>query len=229
MILDLTLSQQEIPLESIQLLGIMCLFLAQKVNSSIFSLFFLIKKLEEHTSLNYEKLQALCDNQYSLSQISFMELFICKTLKWRLIYPLSLDFSGLYCSLLLEESLHEEVLRELEDHLYLCFTESRFLLYSQSVISLSCLMHYFLNMNFNEGIEAIHELLGIYREVINYEKVVECCGILTNLLENGENTEGFLTPKRGIIEEIIEPSTATSVNYEETTENFEGRTLAKFF
>ena len=91
-------------------------------------------------------------------------------------------------------------------------------------------MQYFLSVNFDEGIAAIAELLNTYGPH-EYEKVVECCGILTNLLENDEAEAGFSTPKKAFIGEMIEESTANSSKYEENfeIENFEGETLGKFF
>ena len=154
-----------------------------------------------------------------------MELSIFKKLHFQLIYPVAIEFMGVFTSMLLEGPLDEQVHENLNNLLEYCLSESSCLMYKKSEIAIGCLIQYFMSVGFQEGINALLSLIQKYENFISYTKVLACYELLKQSLKGNHegDIDSAVIPHVASGENliIIEESTANSYCSAENSDGFD--------
>ena len=149
--------------------------------------------------LDHELMRKITNNQYSNTDFVNMEILVFKCIDWRLSFPVISDFLSLFLEMLLEES--QEILPVLEERVDFFLTEAIFMNFKPSIIAISCIIDYFINASFQEGIIACNQLMEDYKQDLKFDLIKQCLKLIGSAFDfESKRSNNFLTPenRRGV-------------------------------
>ena len=131
-----------------------------------------------------------------------MEILISKCIDWRLSVPVISDFLSLFLDMILEES--QEISLILEQKIDFFLTEVAFMHFKPSIIAISCIIDYFINASFQEGIIACNQLMEDYEQYLKCDLIKQCVKLIGSSFNFESKTSiNFLTPEKRVGESFL--------------------------
>jgi len=148
----------------------------------------------------------LTNYHYKREQIAIHELAILKSLNWKIDSPLACDFLASFSNFLIEENteFHEQLAQRLD----FCLSEQAFAQFRPSIIAMACLLEFFIDCQFQEGVDAALIFINQWGNSLKYEDIKACCEILQGFF--GKIDEEKLKTPNNEEEKNFEVSTAES-------------------